>query len=67
MLRPEECTLSSNISEKIDFTIGYLGTYNVVQNTLQTKSNNNYYTHSANAKFNWLFWKGFVFNTISAK
>jgi hypothetical protein len=55
--------LSSNISEKIDFTIGYTGTYNVIQNTIQTNANNNYYTHSANAKFNWLFWKGFVFNT----
>jgi hypothetical protein len=56
-------TLSSNISEKIDFTISYSGTYNIVSNTLQTTTNNNYYTHTANAKFNWLFWKGFVFNT----
>lgn len=56
-------TLSSNISEKIDFTIGYSGSYNVVQNTRQTASNNNYYSHSATAKFNWLFYKGFVFNT----
>ncbi|MCW3128297.1 MAG: TonB-dependent receptor [Bacteroidetes bacterium] len=56
-------TLSSNISEKIDFTIGYSGSYNFVQNTRQTNSNNNYYSHSATAKFNWLFYKGFVFNT----
>ncbi len=55
--------LSSNISEKIDFTIGYTGTYNVIKNTIQTSTNNNYFSHSANAKFNWLFWKGFVFNT----
>jgi hypothetical protein len=55
--------LSSNISEKIDFTISYSATYNVVQNTLQTSANNNYYTHTASGKFNWLFWKGFVFNT----
>lgn len=55
--------LTSNISEKIDFSVGYSGTYNVVQNSLQTSANNNYYTHSATAKFNWLFWKGFVFNT----
>jgi hypothetical protein len=56
-------TLSSNISEKIDFTVGYSGSYNLVENTRQTNSNNNYYSHSATAKFNWLFYKGFVFNT----
>lgn len=55
--------LTSNISQKIDFSIGYSGTYNVVNNTLQTAANNNYYTHNATAKFNWLFYKGFVFNT----
>jgi hypothetical protein len=55
--------LSSNINEKIDFTISYMGNYNIVKNTLQTNSNNNYFTHNANARFNWLFWKGFVFNT----
>ncbi|MBS1686173.1 MAG: outer membrane beta-barrel protein [Bacteroidetes bacterium] len=55
--------LTSNISEKIDFSIGYSGTYSVIQNSLQKAANNNYYTHSATARFNWLFWKGFVFNT----
>jgi hypothetical protein len=55
--------LSSNISEKIDFTIGYNATYNIVKNTLQTNADNNYFTHAGNAKFNWQFWKGFVFNT----
>jgi len=56
-------TLSSNISSKIDFTINYMGTYNIVQNSLQTASNNNYYQHNAGVRFNWQFWKGFVFNT----
>ncbi|MFN8308455.1 MAG: outer membrane beta-barrel protein [Chitinophagales bacterium] len=55
--------LSSNISEKIDFSIGYRGSYNIVKNMLATVSSNNYYTHSANLRFNWLFWKGFVVNT----
>jgi hypothetical protein len=54
---------SSNISEKIDFTISYNASYNMVTNTLQQAANNNYFNHSANAKFNWLFYKGFVFNT----
>ena len=54
--------LSSNISEKVDFTISYNANYNIVKNTIQTITNN-YFSHSASAKFNWLFWKGFVFNT----
>lgn len=54
---------SSNISEKYDFTISYALNYNVVENSLQNYSNNTYYTHTINAKFNWLFYKGFVFNT----
>ncbi len=54
---------NSNISEKIDFTLSYNGNYNVVKNTLQSSSDNNYFTHNANIKFNWQFWKGFVFNT----
>jgi hypothetical protein len=55
--------LSSNVSEAVDFTISYNATYNVIKNTIQTSTNNNYFGHTAGAKFNWLFWKGFVFNT----
>ncbi len=55
--------LSSNINEKIDFTINYTANYNFVKNSLQTSANNNYYYHNAGLKFNWMFWKGFVFNT----
>lgn len=55
--------LSSNISEKIDFTVNYTANYNFVKNSLQTSANNNYYYHNAGLKFNWMFWKGFVFNT----
>ncbi|HWB64314.1 MAG TPA: outer membrane beta-barrel protein, partial [Chitinophagales bacterium] len=55
--------LGSNISEKIDFTLSYTANYNVVRNTLQTSANSNYFNHTAGVKFNWLFWKGFVFNT----
>lgn len=55
--------LSSNISEKLDFTIMYRGGYNIVKNTISRASDNNYYSHTAELRFNWLFWKGFVFNT----
>lgn len=56
-------TLSSNISEKIDFTIGYNGSYNVAENSISTTTNNKYYSQITSLKFNWLFYKGFVFNT----
>lgn len=55
--------LSSNISEKIDFTIMYRGGYNIVKNSINRNSDNNYYSHTADVRFNWMFWKGFVFNT----
>ena len=56
-------TLSSNVSEKVDFTISYSGTYNLVTNSIQTQANNNYFNHIASLKFNWMFYKGFVWNT----
>ena len=56
-------SLSSNISKKIDFTISYNANYTIVKNSLQQQNNNNYFNHTASAKFNYQFWKGFVFNT----
>ena len=55
--------LSSNVSEKLDFTLSYSGSYNIVKNTLQTQTNNNYYSHVAGFKINWIFLKNFVLNT----
>jgi hypothetical protein len=55
--------LSSNISDKLDFSVSYSANYNIVRNSIQTNSNNNYFYHAAGVKFNWNFWKGFVFNT----
>ncbi|WP_031527587.1 TonB-dependent receptor domain-containing protein [Dyadobacter crusticola] len=52
--------LSSNISEKLDFTASYSGNYNVVRNTIQPNLNNNYYTQSITGRVNWIFGKGFV-------
>jgi hypothetical protein len=56
-------TWSSNISQKIDFTISYNATYSLVRNSLQRQNNSNYFSHTAFAKLNYQFWKGFVFNT----
>lgn len=56
-------SLSSNISRKIDFTISYNANYVLVRNSLQQQNNTNYFNHMAAARFNYQFWKGFVFNT----
>jgi outer membrane receptor protein involved in Fe transport len=52
--------LSSNISEKLDFTLSYSGNYNVVRNSIQPALNNNYYTQGITGRVNWIFGKGFV-------
>jgi uncharacterized membrane protein YgcG len=52
--------ISSNISEKLDFTVSYSGNYNVVRNTIQPNLNNNYYTQGITGRVNWIFGKGFV-------
>jgi hypothetical protein len=52
---------SSNISEKVDFSLSYTGNYNVAMNSINPTQNNTYYSHAANFKLNWIFWKGLVF------
>jgi hypothetical protein len=54
--------LTSNISEKLDFSLFYYFNYNIVNNTIRPESDNNYYTHSLNFRFNWIFWKDFTMN-----
>ncbi len=56
-------TLGSNISENVDFTISWSGTYNVAKNSLQVLAdagNNEYFNHTASANLKWTFWKGFT-------
>ena len=55
--------LSSNISEKLDFTLSATGNYNIVKNNVQSSSNTNYYNQVSSFKINWVFLKSFVFNT----
>jgi hypothetical protein len=52
--------VSSNVSEKLDFTVSYSGNYNVVRNTIQPNLNNNYYTQGITGRVNWIFGRGFV-------
>lgn len=56
-------TISSNISEKIDFTVSYALNYNQVHNTIQSKLDNSYFYRTLNARVNWIFWKGMVFQS----
>jgi hypothetical protein len=56
-------TLSSNISEKLDFMVSYMGNYNFVTNTLQAQGNSNYFFQVSAAKLNWNFWKGLVLSS----
>ena len=55
--------LSSNVSETLDFTLSYAGTYNLVRNSIRPQLNSNYFFHAASARVNWLFGKGFLFNS----
>ncbi len=52
--------LSSNISEKIDFTLSYNYGYNKVMNTLQPQLNTSYNTQTTGANVVWNVWKGLV-------
>ncbi len=52
--------LSSNMSEKLDFTLSYSPTYSIVRNSAQATLNNNYIFQTSSIKVNWLFGKGFL-------
>jgi hypothetical protein len=53
-------TLSSNISEKIDFTISHNIIFNKIINNLQSSSNSNYTTQNSFLRFYWQAWLGIV-------
>ena len=55
--------LSSNISEKIDFTISSNSSLNVVNNSLQAVSNTNYFSQGTRLRLNWIFGDGIVFRS----
>ena len=57
--------LGSNISENIDFTLSWGGTFNQANNSLGTQGKNEYFNHNVEASFKAVFLKGFTF-TASA-
>jgi uncharacterized membrane protein YgcG len=52
--------LTSNISEKLDFSLSTNANYTIVQNTLQPQRNQNFYIQTSRGRINWIFGKGFV-------
>jgi hypothetical protein len=56
-------TLSSNISELVDFTLSSNTTYNNTVNTLQSSLNTTYYNQSSKFKIQVIPWKALVLQT----
>jgi hypothetical protein len=55
--------LASNISQYVDYTVSYNGSFNNAKNTLQPGADNKYFSHTTTAKLNLLTKKGWLFNT----
>ena len=55
--------LASNISQYVDYTISYNGSFNNAKNTLQPGADNKYFSHTTTARLNLLSKKGWLFNT----
>ena len=53
-------SLGSNISENVDFTLQWNGTYNDAKQSLALRGQNNqYFSHTASGSLKWVIWKGF--------
>lgn len=53
-------SISSNVSEKLDFTLAVRPSFNQTTNTLQSGVDNNYYSQNSSLRLGWIFGKGFV-------
>jgi hypothetical protein len=53
-------TLASNISQNLDFTLSYFGTYTFARSTLPSSNTGDYYTHSVGLRFNAVVGPGVV-------
>lgn len=59
--------LGSNISENVDFTLSWNGTYNEATNSLSgNNSKNRYFNHTAQANMKFVFPLGFTFTASAA-
>ncbi|MDP1726498.1 MAG: outer membrane beta-barrel protein [Bacteroidota bacterium] len=55
--------LGSNISQQIDFTLSHNANVNLVKNTLQAQTSNNYFINTSGLKANFMFLKAFVLSS----
>ena len=55
-------SLSSNISENLDFYLSSRSGYNIVNRSLR-KTTENYFNQSTRARLTWVIWKGLVYRT----
>ncbi|MDF9797954.1 hypothetical protein OKW21_003217 [Catalinimonas alkaloidigena] len=56
-------SLSSNISEHVDFRVSTRSSYNIVENSLRPALNNNYFNQTTRLRYNWILWEGLVYRT----
>lgn len=54
-------SLSSNISDQIDFNISTRFSYNDVKNTLNANLNNQYYNQRSRLNLSWIIWEGIIY------
>lgn len=52
--------LASNISENLDFTLSYQGTWNLARSSLESSTRGDYYTHNVGLRFNVVAGPGIV-------
>ncbi|MFQ5447539.1 MAG: outer membrane beta-barrel protein [Saprospiraceae bacterium] len=56
-------TLSSNISDQIDFTLSTRSNLSRATNSLQTQGNSDYLIQNSRLRLNWIIFEGFVLRT----
>lgn len=54
-------SLSSNISDRIDFNLWTRSAYNTVENSLRPALSNNYFNQTTRLNYNWIMWQNLVY------
>lgn len=54
-------SLSSNISDRIDFNLWTRAAYNTVENSLRPTLNTNFFNQSTHLNYNWILWQNLVY------
>ena len=56
-------SISSNISDRLDFNVSTRSSYSAVDNTLNPTLTNSFYRQFTNLRYNWIIWKGIIYRT----